>query len=114
MDVFWRDVELIEEVFPHEAMVGVNAGRIHRVVFVEVERDHVGEADPSSWCIRISSRYTPMGVDPVASPNTARFRPRALSGRPPRSAGRPAGQIIGIVHDHCANALEIVRTSDGR
>ena len=32
---------------------------------------------PSSRCIRISSRYTPIGVEPVASPSTGRA-PAAL------------------------------------
>ena len=43
--VLRRDVELGEEILPHEAVVGVDALRIHRVVLVEIERDHVGEAE---------------------------------------------------------------------
>ena len=51
-----RDVELGEEILPHEAMVGVDALRVHRVVLVQVERDHVAKLSPSSRCSRISSR----------------------------------------------------------
>ena len=44
VDVLRVDVDLREEVLPHEPMVGVNARLRHRVVLVEVERHHVGEA----------------------------------------------------------------------
>src|SRR6478672_3047120 len=38
------DVDLGEQVLPHEAVIGVDAARIHRVVLVEIEGDHTAEA----------------------------------------------------------------------
>ncbi len=38
-----RNVHLREEVLPHEAVVGVDAVRCHRVVLVQIERHHVLE-----------------------------------------------------------------------
>ena len=46
VDVLRDDVELGEQIFPHEPMVGVHAPGIHRVVLIEVESDHLREAEP--------------------------------------------------------------------
>ena len=56
VDVARGDVELGEQILPHEPVVGVDALRVHRVVLVEIERDDVREAEPLLRCIRISSR----------------------------------------------------------
>ena len=46
VDVRRIDVDVREEILPHEAMVGVDALLRHRVVLVEIERHDVGEAQP--------------------------------------------------------------------
>ena len=42
--VLGLDVDVREQILPHEAMVGVDAVLRHRVVLVEIERHDVGEA----------------------------------------------------------------------
>ena len=44
VDVLRLDVDVREEILPHEAVVGVDALLRHRVVLVEIERHDVREA----------------------------------------------------------------------
>src|SRR5689334_2403294 len=44
VDVLRPDVDLREQILPHEAMVGVNALVRHRVILVEIERRDVPKA----------------------------------------------------------------------
>ena len=46
VDVRAGDVEPGEQILPHEPMVRVDAPGVHRVVLVQVEADHVREAEP--------------------------------------------------------------------
>ena len=46
VDVGRIDVEQGEEILQHEAMVGVQALRVHRVVLVQIEGDDPGKAEP--------------------------------------------------------------------
>ncbi len=79
-----RDVEMGEEVLPHEPMVGMQAFRAHRVVLVEVERHDVAEAEAlvpvepdqlavhTDWC-RTGSE-TQHGVPALARPGGDQVR----------------------------------------
>ena len=46
VNVLRPDVDMREQILPHEAMVGVDALVRHRVVLVEIERRDVTEAEP--------------------------------------------------------------------
>ena len=46
VDVLRPDVDVVEEILPHEAVVTLQRGGVHRPVLVEVERHDVGEAQP--------------------------------------------------------------------
>ena len=43
MDILRANIDLVEEILPHVAVVAVDAVRPHRIVLVEIERHDVGE-----------------------------------------------------------------------
>src|SRR5687767_11700443 len=44
VNVGTRDVDVVEEMHPHELVIALRVGRLQRIVFVEIERDDVREA----------------------------------------------------------------------
>lgn len=45
VDILWRDVDVPEEIMVHIVVVGVGVGSLDGVVLVQVESDHVLEAE---------------------------------------------------------------------
>ncbi len=46
VDLLRGDVDVVEEILPHEPVVRMHVARVHRVVLVEVEGDHAREGEP--------------------------------------------------------------------
>ena len=46
MDVFFFDVDVVKEILPHEAHITLLRVGFHRVIFIEVEGDHIFETEP--------------------------------------------------------------------
>ena len=110
MNVPLRDIDVREEILPHEAVIRVDVVRRHRVVFVEIERHDVGEAQP----------VVPMHPDQLAIHANGRgargeaeddiLAGRSLLPNQRRDArGDHARQILMLFTDDGANPLECVR-----
>src|SRR5690606_18840127 len=56
---------------------------------------------PSSWCMRTSSAYTRVGVDPVARPNT--------QGRPSFSRSRTRDAMVSATNKEPSTEFEKIR-----
>jgi hypothetical protein len=102
-----RDIELGEEILPHEPVIAVHAGGGHRVVLVQVEGDDPGEAQallsvhPDQLAVD-ADRRRPRGEPEHGLP--ARAAPRADQlGDPARD--QPA-ELVVVAHDDGRNALE--------
>ena len=70
------DVDVVEQVLAHEAHVALQLVRLHREVFVEVERDDVLEREPLFLVQPDQLVVHAHGVLPVARPST-HVRPSA-------------------------------------
>ena len=106
VDIFRSDVELREEVLPHEPMVGVKASRVHREVFVEIEGDHVGEGEPF---LPVHPDQLPVGADRRGARGKPEHRPSAggkiLANDLRDPARHEAADIVVILHDDGTHAL---------
>ena len=101
------DVDVREQILPHEAVVGVDAVLRHRVVLVEIERHDAREAQPL-----VAVHADQLAVD--ADRRRAGREPKDESGRPPRCASRISvgdaqrdqlGDVVVVVGDDGADAL---------
>jgi hypothetical protein len=100
------DVDVIEQILPHEPVVAVDAVRRHRVVLVEIERDHVGEAQSflpvasnqlavnANWCG--SRRETEYGMPTFLGASTDQVR---------HLVGNQTGHLRVAVGNHNRNAF---------
>ena len=46
MDVLFRDIDMVEKVLVHEPDIAVDGIGLHRIVLIQVEGDHIPEAEP--------------------------------------------------------------------
>jgi hypothetical protein len=107
VDIGRQDIQLVEQILPHEPVVGVNTPRVHRVVLVQVEGDHVPEGQslllvhPNELPVNSNGRGA--GREPEHG-----LQALGLAGadhlRDP--AGHPDAHLVVIVHDHGRNSLE--------
>ena len=102
-----RDVELREQILPHEAVVGMDASRIHRVVLVQVERDHVPEAEP---LLPVHPDQLAVDADGGGPGGEAQHGAPAGRGLGADDLGdsvrHQAAEVVVVVHDDGADALE--------
>src|SRR4029079_424323 len=108
VDVRRIDVDLREEILPHEAVVGVDALLRHRVVLVEVERHDVLEAQSL-----VAMHANQLAIDPDRRRSSGQTEDYGLSLCPlPSHEGRDALRdepcdLLVIVDDDRANELSL-------
>ena len=106
MHIFRENVELGEEVLPHEPMVGMETPRIHRVVLIEIEGDDVGEAEAF---LPMHSDQLAIGADRRGPCSQAEHGPAAggevIANDLGDPARRKAADVVVIVDDDGTEAL---------
>ena len=105
-DLLPRDVELGEQILPHEPVVGVQAPRVHGVVLVEVERRDPREAEP---VMPMQADQLAVDADRGGAGGQPEHRAAAGGGLGAHDLRDPArhqaAQIVGIVDDDGADML---------
>ena len=100
------NVELGEQVLPHEPMVGVEAPRVHRVVLVEIEGDDVPEAEP---LVAVQADQLAVDADRRGAGGEPEHGAPALGGAGAYDLGDPArhqsAEVVVVVDDEGADAL---------
>jgi hypothetical protein len=101
-----QNVQVGEEVLPHEPVVGVDAPRVHGVVLVEIEGDNIGKAQTF-----LLVQADKLAVDSYGSRSGGQAQHRSASRLPPGSydLGDPASHqdanSVMIIHDDGADPL---------
>ena len=78
VDIFLLDVDMTEEVVPHEAVVALGMVLRDADIFVHVEGDHILEGD-LAFLVKFhqfligADRRGPIGVEPVGKPRMKGF-----------------------------------------
>jgi hypothetical protein len=94
VDVLRGNVDVLEEVLPHETDVAVGAVRLHGVVLVQVEGHDPGDADGGGSGRQAQDGMTPLGVPLPDDGGDA--------------AGHGPGHVLVAVHDDHRDVLQSV------
>ncbi len=109
VDLGGSDVDVVEQVLVHVAVVRMDAAGRHRVIFIEVEGLDVLERQPF---LAVHPDELAVDTDRCRTGGESQYRPPALGSsladefRDP--AGDPEGQRVGVLHDVGVDALGIV------
>jgi hypothetical protein len=106
VNVVGQNIQVSEKIFPHEPVIGMDAPRVHGVVLIQIEGDHIRKAQ--TFLLVHSNE---LAVDSYRGRSGSQTEDRAGS-RPAPGLNKicdPAGDeqpnLIVIIHDDSAHAF---------